>query len=82
MAAPADALLFDLGGVIMGIDFERCFASWSSDSGVPAAVLRSRHAFDLRAAERWELRLAAAVQVWSRAVAAAGKLLHAPRLTH
>jgi len=46
MAAPADALLFDLGGVIMGIDFERCFASWSSDSGVPTAVLRSRHAFE------------------------------------
>ena len=44
--------------------------------------VRNRHAFDLRAAERWELRLAAAVEVWSRAVAAAGKLLHAPRLTH
>jgi len=44
--------------------------------------VRERHAFDLRAAERWELRLAAAVEPWSRAVAAAGRLVHAPRPTH
>jgi len=43
---PADALLFDLGGVIMGIDLDRCFASWGADAGVPLAILRERHRYD------------------------------------
>lgn len=46
MTAPADALLFDLGGVIMGIDLDRCFASWGADAGVPLAILRERHRYD------------------------------------
>ncbi len=40
------ALLFDLGGVILEIDFSRVFAIWSEHSGVPAAVIRSRFSFD------------------------------------
>ena len=42
MKAPADALLFDLGGVIMALDWERMFASWARSSGKPAAHLRAR----------------------------------------
>jgi putative hydrolase of the HAD superfamily len=40
------ALLFDLGGVVMGLDWDRAFASWSADSGTPAAELRRRYRFD------------------------------------
>lgn len=40
------ALLFDLGGVIVGIDFDRVFRVWSRYSGVPASVIKSRFAFD------------------------------------
>jgi len=51
------ALLFDLGGVIVDIDFNRVFAIWSEHSGVPAAVIRSRFSFDesYRAHERGEI---------------------------
>lgn len=41
-----DALLFDLGGVVIDIDFGRAIASWAEAAGVPADVLRSRFAFD------------------------------------
>lgn len=41
-----EALLFDLGGVVMGIDWEPMFASWARDSGVDAAALRARFRFD------------------------------------
>jgi len=37
-----DALLFDLGGVIVDIDFRRVFEAWSACSGVPAETLGSR----------------------------------------
>ena len=37
-----DALLFDLGGVIVDIDFRRVFEAWSTYSGVPAETLGSR----------------------------------------
>ena len=55
------ALLFDLGGVIVEIDFNRVFAIWSEHSGVPAAVIRSRFSFDesYRAHERGEISAAA-----------------------
>lgn len=43
---PVDALLFDLGGVIVDIDFRRVFEAWSADSGVPAATLASRFSMD------------------------------------
>ena len=40
------ALLFDLGGVILEIDFNRVFEIWSAHSGVPAPVITSRFRFD------------------------------------
>jgi putative hydrolase of the HAD superfamily len=40
------ALLFDLGGVIMALDWERVFESWARASGTSAAALRARYSFD------------------------------------
>jgi len=40
------ALLFDLGNVIIDIDFERAFAIWAAHAGVPAAELAVRYSFD------------------------------------
>lgn len=45
-AQRAEALLFDLGGVIMGLDWDRCFERWAAASGTPAQVLRERYSFD------------------------------------
>ena len=42
----ADALLFDLGGVVIDIDFERAFAHWASCAGCDAALLRERFTQD------------------------------------
>lgn len=39
---------------------------------LPPAV-RERHVHDIEAAERWELRLDALVEAWTRAKAALGK---------
>ncbi|HUQ28132.1 MAG TPA: HAD family phosphatase [Usitatibacter sp.] len=50
---PADALLFDLGGVVMGLDWDRAFRRWSEASGQPADALRARYVFD-EAYERHE----------------------------
>ena len=46
MSAPVEALLFDLGGVIMEIDWDRAFARWAADSGASCDELRRRYAFD------------------------------------
>ncbi len=43
---PADALLFDLGGVVMGIDWDRAFQRWGRASHVPPEALAARYAFD------------------------------------
>ena len=43
---PPRALLFDLGGVIMGLDWDRCFEHWARASGAEAAALRGRYSFD------------------------------------
>ena len=43
---PPRALLFDLGGVIMGLDWNRCFEHWAAASGAEAAALRRRYSFD------------------------------------
>ena len=61
MTGRVDALLFDLGGVIVEIDFDRVFGIWGAHAGVPAAVIRSRFAFDAayRAHERGEISAAA-----------------------
>lgn len=56
-ASDADALLFDLGGVILEIDFSRAFAAWSAAARVPADTLAARFRFDaaFAAHERGEL---------------------------
>lgn len=38
--------MFDLGGVVFGIDLERACSHWSSHSGVPAETIRSRFRID------------------------------------
>src|ERR1700687_415939 len=48
-----DALLFDLGGVVMEIDFGRAFACWAQHAKCDGAPLRERFAAD-HAYERHE----------------------------
>jgi putative hydrolase of the HAD superfamily len=48
-----EALLFDLGGVVMVLDWDRAFSSWARDSGESLENLRKRHKFD-RAYQRHE----------------------------
>ena len=43
---PADALLFDLGGVVMGLDWDRAFQRWGRASHVPPEALATRYVFD------------------------------------
>ncbi len=47
LSASARALLFDLGGVVMSLHWDRMFAQWAADSGADPAHLRSRYRFDL-----------------------------------
>ena len=42
----ADALVFDLGGVLIDIDVGRAFAAWSAAAGVPAAAIAARFSVD------------------------------------
>jgi len=44
--AGIDALLFDLGGVLIEIDFSRAFAAWGAAAGVPAQSIARRFRFD------------------------------------
>jgi putative hydrolase of the HAD superfamily len=44
--APADALLFDLGGVVMRLDWHRAFQRWGRASHVPPEALASLYSFD------------------------------------
>ena len=41
-----DALLFDLGGVVVDIDFNRMFVRWAQHAGEPADAIRARFSFD------------------------------------
>ena len=41
-----DALLYDFGGVVIEIDFERVFARWSELSGIPVAEVKARFKHD------------------------------------
>lgn len=45
-AERVEVLLFDLGGVVIEIDFGRCFAHWARASGRDATELRSRFSMD------------------------------------
>ncbi len=51
------ALLFDLGGVLVDIDFRRAFDAWADAAGAPAAAIASRFSFDptYQAYERGEI---------------------------
>jgi glucose-1-phosphatase len=59
--ASADALLFDLGGVVIQIDFARAFQAWAEAGGVPASQVHARFSLDAgyEAHERGELEPAA-----------------------
>lgn len=46
-ANPPRLLLFDLGGVLIEIDFERAFRAWEPISGLPLDEIRRRFRFDL-----------------------------------
>lgn len=41
-----DALLFDLGGVVIDVDFDRAIARWAEQASCNAALLRQRFARD------------------------------------
>ncbi|HWJ97722.1 MAG TPA: hypothetical protein VNQ33_06145, partial [Acidimicrobiales bacterium] len=41
-----EALLFDLGGVVMGIDFDRAVSSWEDAAGLPPGTLVGRFTMD------------------------------------
>ena len=41
-----DAVLFDLGGVVFDIDFDRAFSVWAGHSGEPQDAMASRFSFD------------------------------------
>jgi epoxide hydrolase-like predicted phosphatase len=41
-----EALLFDLGGVIIDIDFENAFSYWAVQAGVPVETIKSRYCVD------------------------------------
>jgi glucose-1-phosphatase len=45
-AAPVQALLFDLGGVLIHIDFNRAFAQWQALSPLSLEGIRDRFRFD------------------------------------
>jgi FMN phosphatase YigB (HAD superfamily) len=44
--SPVQALLFDLGGVVMEIDWDRAFDRWARSAGMPAELIRERFRFD------------------------------------
>ena len=41
-----EAIVFDLGGVILEIDFGRVFAAWAQQAGVATELIRSRFSLD------------------------------------
>lgn len=45
-ASDADVLLFDLGGVILEVDFGRAFAAWAAAARMPAQAIAARFRFD------------------------------------
>jgi putative hydrolase of the HAD superfamily len=61
MNPPIRALLFDLGGVLIELDWDRVFFHWGRCAGRPAAELRERFSFDVpyQRHERGEIDAAA-----------------------
>jgi putative hydrolase of the HAD superfamily len=45
-SGPIDALLFDLGGVVLEIDFDRMFVCWAHHAGEKPDAIRARFSFD------------------------------------
>ena len=41
-----DAIVFDLGGVLIDIDFRRAFSAWAAAAGVPADAVAARFTLD------------------------------------
>lgn len=58
------ALLFDLGGVLIDIDFDRALRAWAPHSALPFEVMKSRYKFDTtyERHERGEISAAAYFQ--------------------
>ncbi len=69
--ADVDVLLFDLGGVLIEIDFGRAFAAWGAAAGVPPGEIAARFAFDAAYAahERGEISAARYFAALRRALA-------------
>ena len=44
--------------------------------------VQARHVHDIEAAERWELRLNAAIETWTHAKAALVRMFQTPRSAH
>lgn len=42
----AEALLFDLGGVVIDVDFDRVFTRWAADAGCDRSRIKDRFSFD------------------------------------
>ncbi len=57
MAQSVDALLFDLGRVVIDIDFDRAFSRWATHAGCDPAVIKARFTHDsaYRRHERGEI---------------------------
>ena len=51
------ALLFDLGGVVIDIDFNRAFAHWLPMSRLSLAELKSAFTFDVNCNCHWGQQL-------------------------
>lgn len=41
-----EAVVFDLGGVLLEVDFGKVFTAWADSAGMPAAGIRQRFRFD------------------------------------
>lgn len=41
-----EAVVFDLGGVILEVNFDRVFSAWASDAGIEAQRIRERYRLD------------------------------------